>query len=214
MSASCQRDELRTLFLFESLSDDQLDRLCRDGAMATIEPGPIFAEGEPATCLYVLLEGEIALSKRSGGADIETLRSSQRGAYLGAWSAFLEDAQTYEVSARAIRPCRMFVLDATCLGEFMRTEFPMACHFLVGQSVGRFRQSRILGPHDRLIQLGQLTAGLTHELNNPRRPPCAPPQNCAHASRACATNSVCSPTVRSIARRCPIWCRSPTKWPN
>lgn len=167
MTAACRRDELRTLFLFESLSDEQLDRLCRDGQTITVEPGPLFAEGDPARCLYVLLEGEIALSKRSGGTDIEMLRSSQRGAYLGAWSAFLEGEQTYEVSARVLRPSRMYVLGAERLGEFMRTEFPMACHFLVGQSLGRFRQHRILGPHDRLVQLGRLTAGLTHELNNP-----------------------------------------------
>lgn len=163
----CVRDELRTLFLFESLTDAQLDRLCAAGDIARFEPGVLFVEGAPATCLYVLTDGEVALSKRSGGVDIETIRSTQRGAYFGAWSAFLDSEQTYETSARVIAPSRMFVLDAAGLGDFMRTEFPMACHFLVGQSLGRFNQHRIVGPHDRLMQLGQLTAGLTHELNNP-----------------------------------------------
>ncbi|MGE0216679.1 ATP-binding protein [Mycolicibacterium sp.] len=163
----CLPDELRSLFLFESLSDEQLGRLCVGGRAAEVEPGPLFAEGDPATCLYVLLDGEVALTKRSGGTEIETIRTTQRGAYFGAWTAFLDEAQTYETSARATAPSRLFMIDAASLGAFLRTEFPMACHMLVGATLGRSNQSRIVGPHDRLLQLSQLTAGLTHELNNP-----------------------------------------------
>lgn len=163
----CDTAELRSLFLFESLTDDQLDRLCRNGSVVPADAGPLFSEGEPATCFYVLLDGEVALTKRSGAVDIETVRSTQRGAYFGAWSAFLDEPQVYETSARATRPSRMFLIDADSLGAFLRTEFPMACHFLVGSTAGRFHQNRIVGPHDRLIQLAGLTAGLTHELNNP-----------------------------------------------
>jgi signal transduction histidine kinase len=99
--------------------------------------------------------------------DIETIRTTQPGAYFGAWSSFLEEEQTYETSAQVAAPSRLFLIDAAGLGGFLRSEFPMACHFLVGATLGRFNQARITGPHDRLIQLAQLTAGLTHELNNP-----------------------------------------------
>ncbi|ANW66813.1 histidine kinase [Mycobacterium sp. djl-10] len=167
IAGGCHRDGLRTLFLFESLSERQLETLCRDGAVVQVEPGPLFAEGDPATRFYVLLDGEVVLTKRSGDTDIETIRSSQRGAYFGAWSAFLEDEQRYEVSARVVVSSRLFVIDAAALGQFLRTEFPMACHFLVGSTLGRSHQNRIVGPHDRMVQLGRLTAGLTHELNNP-----------------------------------------------
>ncbi|MDY6995651.1 MAG: ATP-binding protein [Actinomycetota bacterium] len=166
-AGECDIAELRSLFLFESLSDEQVDRLCRNGSTVHAPEGPLVREGDPATCFYVLLDGEIALSKRSGGIDIETVRTTQKGAYFGAWSAFLEEPQVYETSARATRAARMFLIDADSLGEFLRTEFPMACHFLVGSTSGRFHQNRIVGPHDRLRQLAQLTAGLTHELNNP-----------------------------------------------
>ena len=44
----CGVDELRTLFLFEKLTDDQLQWLCERGRVEMIEPGPVFAEGAPA----------------------------------------------------------------------------------------------------------------------------------------------------------------------
>ena len=164
----CTVDELRELFIFEGLTEEQLGQLCRDGQVLTFDAGQLCREGEPAAYFYVLLDGEIALSKRSGARDIDIWRASEPGSYCGAWSAFLLDEDvTYDNTATLTRPSRLFVLDATTFGTFLQTEFPMATHLLVGHSHGRLHQHRILGPHDRLVQLGQLTAGLTHELNNP-----------------------------------------------
>jgi hypothetical protein len=50
---------LKTLFLFESLSDEQLAMLCSAGHVETFEPGPVFTEGDPATPIYVLMDGEL-----------------------------------------------------------------------------------------------------------------------------------------------------------
>ena len=51
----CDVDEIRTLFLFEKLSEEQLGRLCREGHVEEVEPGWVLREGEPATSFYVLL---------------------------------------------------------------------------------------------------------------------------------------------------------------
>ena len=61
-------DELRTLFLFESLTDEQL-RLARPeaGYVESVHDGIVFNEGDEATCCYVLLSGEIRLCKLSHG---------------------------------------------------------------------------------------------------------------------------------------------------
>jgi hypothetical protein len=87
----CSADELRTLFLFEKLADDQLQWLCERGHVELIEPGPVYAEGAPATCFYVLLEGTVVMSRRVGTDDIETGRTSSRGVYSGAFMAYLGD---------------------------------------------------------------------------------------------------------------------------
>jgi signal transduction histidine kinase len=164
----CDADELRTLFLFEALSEEQLATLCADGHIQECQPGPIIVEGEPATCFYVLIDGELSMSKLSGGQDIETNRTSQRGVYCGAWSAFTgEEHQTYTTSVHVTKPSRFFVMDAPAFGQFMKDEFPMAVHLLDGLAVGTERTRRIIDNREKLLALGQLSAGLTHQLNNP-----------------------------------------------
>lgn len=165
----CDPPELRTLFLFEKLTDHQLEQLCEKGHVELIEPGPVFAEGELATCFYVLIEGELVLSKLSGGEDIEFNRTTQRGVYAGAWQSYLGDRapQTYTASMRVTAPSRFFVLDADRFGQLMREWFPMAVHLLEGLFFGNQNAKQVVDQRERLLALGSLSAGLTHELNNP-----------------------------------------------
>ena len=164
----CEPDELRTLFLFEALTDEQLAMLCTNGRIERYQPGPICVEGEPATCFYVLIEGELVMSKLSGGQDIETNRTSQRGVYCGAWQAFTgEQQQAYSTSVHVTKPSRFFVMEAPAFARFMQDQFPMAVHLLDGIAVGTERTRRIIDNREKLLALGQLSAGLTHQLNNP-----------------------------------------------
>jgi signal transduction histidine kinase len=164
----CKPDELRTLFLFEALTDEQLAVLCANGHVQDYQPGPICVEGEPATCFYVLIDGELTMSKLSGGQDIETNRTSQRGVYCGAWRAFTGGKQkSYDASVHVTQPSRFFVMDAPVFAQFMRDQFPMAVHLLDGIAVGTDRTRRIIDNREKLLALGRLSAGLTHQLNNP-----------------------------------------------
>jgi signal transduction histidine kinase len=168
MGEKCLPDELRSLFLFEKLNNTQLQTLCENGHIAVFEPGPVCVEGDPASCFYVMLDGELVMSKRSGGVDIETGRTSQRGVYCGAWSAYVPgEEHIYEASVRVTKPSRFFVLDADAFAAFMQSEFPMAVHLLEGHKVGGRRASQALGQREKLLALGTITAGLTHQLNNP-----------------------------------------------
>ena len=165
----CGVDELRTLFLFEKLTDDQLQWLCDRGHVELIEPGPVYAEGAPATCFYVLLEGTVVMSRRVGPDDVEVGRTSQRGAYAGAWYAYMGDRvrRVYYSSMRTTEPSRFFVLDAGTFAELMNAWFPMAVHLLEGAFFGNRNWAQATGQRERLLALGSLSAGLTHELNNP-----------------------------------------------
>jgi signal transduction histidine kinase len=165
----CGVDELRTLFLFEKLSEDQLQWLCERGHVELIPPGPVYAEGAPADCFYVLLEGTVVMSRRVGPDDVEVGRTSDRGVYSGAWLAYMGDRvpQVYNASMRAAELSRFFVLSADTFAELMNDWFPMAVHLLEGAFFGNKNWAQAIGQRERLLALGSLSAGLTHELNNP-----------------------------------------------
>jgi len=165
----CSAEELRDLFLFDKLTDEQLDWLCREGRVEVIEPGPVYTEGDPAACFYVLLGGTVVLSRRVGGDEVEVGRTSQPGVYAGAFTAYLGDRvpQIYNNSVRVTEPSRFFVLDAVKFARLMNDWFPMAVHLLEGLVFGQKNTQEAIGQRERLLALGSLSAGLTHELNNP-----------------------------------------------
>ena len=165
----CSTDELRGLFLFNKLSDEQLDWLCREGRVELFEPGPVYTEGDPASCFYVMLNGSVVLSRRVGEDEVEVGRTSQPGVYAGAFTAYMGNrvAQVYNNSLRATEPSRFFVLDAAKFAAFMNKWFAMAVHLLEGLFFGQRNTQEAIGQRERLLALGSLSAGLTHELNNP-----------------------------------------------
>jgi signal transduction histidine kinase len=165
----CSPDELRTLFLFEKLTDDQSDWLCRRGRVEEFTAGPVYAEGDPADRFYVLLGGTVVLSRRVGDDDVEVSRTSTPGAYAGAWQAYLGDRfpQLYTNSMRVTEASRFFVIDASVFAELVNEWFPMAVHLLEGHVFYGTDLQALTGQRERLLALGSLSAGLTHELNNP-----------------------------------------------
>jgi signal transduction histidine kinase len=170
MSNQLSVDELRTLFLFERLDEDQLRFLADNGKVERWSGGSqVYAEGDPASCFYVLLGGTLALRRRVHGEDLEVVRTDQRGVYAGAMQAYLGDqvAQIYPNSLIAITDLELFTLPADLFGRTMRDWFPMAMHLLEGLFFGMRNMQTIVGERQRLVALGALSAGLTHELNNP-----------------------------------------------
>ncbi|HZN77253.1 MAG TPA: ATP-binding protein [Micromonosporaceae bacterium] len=169
MTSRLTPDELRTLFLFEALDDEQLAWLAEHGWVEEHPAGLIYAEGEPATRFYVLLSGTVSLSRQVHGDSVETNRTDQRGVYAGAMQAYLgsQVAQVYANTLRALTPTESFVLPAEDFATMMRTWFPIALHLMEGLFFGMRNTQTIVGERERLLALGSLSAGLTHELNNP-----------------------------------------------
>lgn len=161
--------ELRTLFLFEALDDEQLAWLAEHGRVEHHPAGIVYTEGDDASCFYVLLSGTVALSRQVHGDQLETVRTEQRGVYAGATQAYLGDKvnQIYPNSLRAVTDCDFFVLPATEFAGMMHKWFPMALHLMEGLFFGMRNMQTIVGERERLLALGSLSAGLTHELNNP-----------------------------------------------
>ncbi|GAA2595666.1 ATP-binding protein [Actinomadura fulvescens] len=170
MSQTVTPEDLRPLFLFERLDDEQLAWLCEYGSVRSYGENEIVcAQGEPAEFFFVLLDGEIALSQLIHEHQAELTRGSNPGVYGGAVMAYLDDRieQKYAHTLRATAPTRMFALPARKFGKAVREWFPMATHLLEGIFFGMNNARRIIDQRERLTALGTITAGLTHELNNP-----------------------------------------------
>jgi signal transduction histidine kinase len=162
--------ELRKLFLFEKLSDEQLGWLSEHGWVTEAPSGAtVLEEGAPAEVLIILLSGTITLSRRVGEDELEVSRTDQVGVYAGAMQSYVQDRpdQGYTGTVRVISSARFFVLRSEDFAWMMRTWFPMAIHLLEGLFLGMRNTQRIVGQRQKLLALGALSAGLTHELNNP-----------------------------------------------
>ena len=162
--------ELRELFLFTDLADTQLDWIREHGEMVDVGDGEIIvSEGEPAGVFYVLLSGTIQMTRLVAGDQVEILRSDQRGVYFGATQFYLGDQvdQNYSASVRALSDCQVLALPSREFNEVFRRWYPMAVHLLQGMFVGISNTNVLVGQRERLLALGKLSAGLTHELNNP-----------------------------------------------
>jgi signal transduction histidine kinase len=171
MSTTLTKDELRELFLFEALDDGQLGWLQKHGEVVTRRAGEfVVQEGDPATCFYVLMSGTLVMSRNVSGDTVEVNRTDYVGSYFGATQAYMDTAKTvagYGATVQAVTDMRLFQLPADEFGFAVRSWFPMAMHLLDGLFLGMQNTQRIVSQRERLLALGSLSAGLTHELNNP-----------------------------------------------
>ncbi|SHF87960.1 ATP-binding protein [Geodermatophilus nigrescens] len=163
-------DELRELFLFGDLDAEQLAWVASTGDVVDVAAGSdVCTEGEPAECFYVLLSGTLRMTRRVGRDEVETARTDHRGVYAGAVQFYLGDqvSQVYPSSVRAVTDCTFLALPAGEFAAVFRRWFPMAVHLLQGLFLGSRNTEELVAQRERLLALGKLTAGLTHELNNP-----------------------------------------------
>ena len=161
-TAKLTPDELRTLFLFAELGDEQIAWLAEHGDVVAVPAGEyVVHEGEAARCFYVLLSGTISMTKLVSGDPVETTRTEQRGVYFGATQFYLDNVaeQSYVASVRAITDCTVLALPAQDFARAFAQWFPMAVHLLEGMLMGLRRNNSQVAERERLLALGKLSAG-------------------------------------------------------
>jgi signal transduction histidine kinase len=163
-------EELRGLFLFEHLDDDQLRWVCEHSDVVDVPAGQdLVTEGDPAECFYVLLSGALVMSRQVGAEQVEINRTDYRGSYVGAVQFYLGDQteQIYVATVRTTADSTFLAVRAREFRDVFRAWYPMAVHLLQGLFLGQRNTASVIGQRERLLALGKLSAGLTHELNNP-----------------------------------------------
>jgi signal transduction histidine kinase len=170
MSEHLPPDRLRELFLFADLDDEKLGWVASHGDVVAYPAGAaVTVEGAPAECFYVLLSGALVLSRQVGAEQVEINRTDYRGSYVGAVQFYLGDQteQIYGASVRTTADSTFLAVRAREFRDVFRAWYPMAVHLLQGLFLGQQNSASVIGQRERLLALGKLSAGLTHELNNP-----------------------------------------------
>ena len=158
-------DFLKKIPLFADLSDDDLDRLCEVTTEEIRTSGEIlFTEGEGGDKTYVIMAGEIDIFKESGGRKF-FLATRQKGDVIGEMS--LIDQAPRFASGRARTDCKLLSISHENFEHLLETS-PSAARVLLATISERLRSTEtILRQSEKMAQLGTLTAGIAHELNNP-----------------------------------------------
>ena len=156
---------LRRQALFASLSEPDLERLYQQAQPLTLAAGDLLIEeGAPGDSLFVLLDGELQVTKRSGAQDVK-VDVRVPGSVIGEMS--LLDNSPRSASVRAISPSHLLMISKAVFEQVLSNS-PSAALATLHTVVARLRQNEaLLHEKEKMAGLGTLAAGLAHELNNP-----------------------------------------------
>ena len=159
--------DLRSLSIFDGLTDDQLAELIEAGTEVPVEPGvDLFHEGEHADFWWVLLDGAIDLMRHVGREETVVGRMHTPGRWAGGFRAWDEHG-VYLATGRGVAAGRVLRVPAEVLRERSNAWFPFGGHLIAGlYGTARSIESTVR-QRESLVTLGTLAAGLAHEINNP-----------------------------------------------
>jgi signal transduction histidine kinase len=156
---------LKRLPLFSGLQDHDLNWLIDQAKPLELKAGEmLIEEGSAGDSMYIVVEGEFQISKRSAQQDIK-LDVREPGAVIGEMS--LLDHAPRSASARALSDSRLLMIDQATFDQLLSSSSTAAVAMLHTVTTRLRQNEALLHQREKLAGLGTLAAGLAHELNNP-----------------------------------------------
>jgi signal transduction histidine kinase/predicted CoA-binding protein len=158
-------DFLKKVPLFSGLPDEDLLRLKDMLEEIRLPPGALlFEEGSGGEKAYLIRKGNLEIRKSSGGRQV-VIAARGEGEMIGEM-ALLEDAPRM-ASAWAVTDCVLLAISAEQLDRLLGSS-PSAARSMLHTVSSRLKATEaMLRQSEKMAQLGTLTAGMAHELNNP-----------------------------------------------
>lgn len=151
--------------LFPKLSDEELERLKQHGRELQLNSDDVlFQEGDPAYKFYVVLQGQVRVTKRVG-AEEQLLTIHNPGEFTGEIS--MVTGSPAIATGRSLGQSRVLEIDPDKFKQILAECSQGAAVILSAMAARANDVESQLRQQEKLAALGKLSAGLAHELNNP-----------------------------------------------
>lgn len=159
-------EDIRQIPGFSKLEDQTLQWLVSHCREVWLEPGVVFRrEGDPAEHVFLLLEGEYWITQRVGNEEV--LLKAAKAKDLFGEVPTLMGIDYFWASGHARTRCCILEVPNEVFWRLMGL-CPTLATTVVRTATQRLQEVQLLAQHrENLVSLGNMAAGLAHELNNP-----------------------------------------------
>src|ERR671921_457506 len=149
----------------QAFTPEQVEALIPYGSESSLQTGDLlFDERSVVDSFYIVLEGEIEISRLDGAQEIP-VQTHGPGEFTGGLAVLTGRTSIHR--GRAGAPSRVLEIDSETFRR-MPVEVPDVADIFISGLARRMRYTqRAYRQQEKLAALGKLSAGLTHELNNP-----------------------------------------------